>query len=122
MDRARFLELVTEAVDGLPGEFKEALSNIGIDVEEWPDPVLLRKLGYGRGRLLLGLYQGVPLTKRRRWSIPVMPDRIIIYKGPIETLAGTEEEMKKRIQTTVLHEIGHYFGIDDRKLKEYGYG
>lgn len=122
MDSTRFLELVNEAIDGLPDKFKEALHNIDIDVEEWPDPGLLKKLGYGKGRLLLGLYQGVPLTRRRRWSIPVMPDRIVIYKGPIEALAPTEDEVKKRVQTTVLHEVGHYFGLDDEKLKEYGFG
>jgi predicted Zn-dependent protease with MMP-like domain len=122
VDSARFLELVNEAIDGLPGKFKEALKNIDIDVQEWPDPGLLKKLGYGKGRLLLGLYQGIPLTRRRRWSIPVMPDRIVIYKGPIEALAPTEDEVKKRVQTTVLHEVGHYFGLDDEKLKEYGYG
>jgi predicted Zn-dependent protease with MMP-like domain len=122
MDSARFLELVNEAIDGLPDKFKEALKNIDIDVQEWPDPGLLKKLGYGKGRLLLGLYQGIPLTRRRRWSIPVMPDRIVIYKGPIEALAPTEDEVKKRVQTTVLHEVGHYFGLDDEKLKEYGYG
>jgi predicted Zn-dependent protease with MMP-like domain len=122
MEKARFLELVMEAVDGLPSQFKEALKNIDFDVEEWPRPGLLEKLGYGKGRLLLGLYQGIPLTKRRRWSTPIMPDRIVIYKGPIEALAPTEDEVKKRVQITVLHEIGHYFGIDDKKLKEYGYG
>lgn len=122
MEGARFLELVKEAIDGLPRNFREALENVEIDVEDWPDHALLRKLGYGKDRLLLGLYQGIPLTRRRWWSAPVMPDRIVIYKGPIEAISKTEDEIKKKVQTTVLHEIGHYFGLDDVRLKEHGYG
>ena len=122
MDTSRFLKLVEEAMAGLPDEFRKALEYIQIDVENWPDPELLERLGYGKGVLLLGLYHGVPLTKRRRWSIQGMPDRIVIYKGPIEKVSSSDEEIRERVRTTVLHEIGHLFGLDDKKLKENGYG
>jgi predicted Zn-dependent protease with MMP-like domain len=122
MDDIRFAKIVEKAIEGLPDQFRDALENIDIDVEEWPDPALLKKLGFPRGRLLLGLYQGVPITRRRRSSMQTMPDRIVIYKGPIEAVSSTEEEIEKRIQITVLHEIGHYFGLDDRRLREHGYG
>ncbi len=122
MDDDRFAKLVKKAVEGLPDQFRGALENIDIDVEDWPDPALLKKLGFRKGRLLLGLYQGVPITRRRRSSMQTMPDKIVIYKGPIEAVSRTEEEIEKRIQTTVLHEIGHYFGLDDERLREHGYG
>jgi len=122
MDTSRFLKLVQEAMEELPDEFRQALKYIHVDVEDWPDPELLEKLGYGKRALLLGLYHGVPLTKRRGWSLPGMPDRIVIYKGPIEKVCSSDEEIKEKVRTTVLHEIGHLFGLDDQKLKEDGYG
>jgi len=122
MDRLRFLALVREALDGLPDEFREALKNIHVDVEDWPDPDLLERLGYGRKGLLLGLYHGTPLIKRRKWSVPMMPDRIVIYKGPIEMVSSSDEDVKKKVRSTVLHEIGHFFGLDEKRLKENGYG
>ncbi|MFQ5905081.1 MAG: metallopeptidase family protein [bacterium] len=122
MDNSRFLALVKEAIENLPDEFSEALRNIRLDVEEWPDPDLLERLGYGRNGLLLGLYHGTPLTKRRKWSIPMMPDRIVIYKGPIEMVSGSDEEIKEKVRSTVLHEIGHFFGLDEKKMEDHGYG
>ena len=122
MEDSRFLELVREAIETLPEDFKQVLDNIEMGVEDWPDPELLEQLGYGRKGLLLGLYQGVPLTRRRAWSIPGMPDRIVIYKKAIEAISHNDEEVRDRVRTTVLHEVGHFFGLDDRKLKEDGYG
>lgn len=115
MTPAEFEKLVSESLASLPQVFKEKLDNVEIVIEDWPTP------NVAKGRLLLGLYQGIPKPKRSINYSMVLPDKITIFKGPIEFLAREDEAMiKKLVVDTVLHEIAHHFGISDERLREIG--
>jgi predicted Zn-dependent protease with MMP-like domain len=115
MDRLSFIKLVERALAKLPGKFRGKLRNIIVEVEDDPAQEVLDDLGIENGTLY-GLYQGVPLTKRE-WNYGnMLPDRIVIYQGPIERVARTDEDVEKIVRDTVIHEIGHYFGFDDAAL------
>lgn len=116
MDRERFQGLVVGALESLPREFRERLENIAVVVEDWPTQAQLTELRVRRRRDLLGLYEGVPLTKRSRWQPTALPDKITIFQKPIEMKCCSDKEIKGRIQETVRHEIAHYFGISDKRL------
>lgn len=118
MDRERFEWLVARAVENLPGEFRTKLENVDVVVEAWPTKGQLAKAGLRRGQTLLGLYQGVPLTKRGRHYGLVAPDKITIFQKPIEAKCGFEAEIIAEIQRVVRHEIAHHFGIGDARLKQ----
>ena len=118
MDRERFRWLVARAVDGLPDEFRTKLENIDVVVEDWPTLAQLTKVGLRRGQDLLGLYQGVPLTKRGRHYGLVPPDKITIFQKPIEAKCRYETEITGEVQRVVRHEIAHHFGIGDARLKQ----
>jgi predicted Zn-dependent protease with MMP-like domain len=115
-----FADLVEEALESLPEEFKDALENVQIDVALWPERQDLLDAGLGsRNRYgLLGLYHGVPLPHRHvEYVAP--PDHITIYQKPIEAAAGSSEDaIKEQVRRTVIHEIAHYYGIDDDRLEE----
>ncbi len=122
MDIDTFAELVEEAIDSLPEEFLDKLENVQVDVEEWPSREDLETAGLGpRERYaLLGLYHGVPLTGRTIYY-SAFPDRITIYQKPIEALCGEDADaIRRQVQHTVVHEIAHYYGIDDDRLDELG--
>jgi len=113
MTSNEFEKLVDEALKNLPGYFKEKLDNVEVIVHNWPRPE------YARGRLLLGLYQGIPKTTWGRGLATTLPDKITIFKGPIEFLShGDIELLKKLVVDTVEHEIAHHFGIEDARLRE----
>lgn len=113
MEIEEFEKLVDKAVEALPKEFKNAMDNVEIVVEEWPSRNI------ARGRLLLGLYLGVPKTVWGRWQGQQVPDKISIYKGPIEYLGrGDPERIEALIIDTVKHEIAHHFGISDKRIEE----
>ena len=120
MERERFQELVFEALDGLPRQFREKLENIVVVIEDWPHPAQLAGLGIRRRQNLLGLYEGVPLTKRSVWHPIELPNKITIFQKPIEMScrSDSDKEIMARIQDTVRHEIAHYFGISDKRLRE----
>jgi predicted Zn-dependent protease with MMP-like domain len=118
MDRQRFEELVSEALEDLPPRFAERLSNIDVEVRDWPGPEEMRAAGVPPGRILLGLYRGVPHTRRGSWYNLALPDRIFIYQGPIERVCRSEDEVKARVRRTVLHEVAHHFGWSDAELAE----
>jgi predicted Zn-dependent protease with MMP-like domain len=118
MDRQRFEWLVARAVDGLPEEFGTKLENIDVVVEDWPTLAQLAKAGLRRSETLLGLYQGVPLTKRSRHYGLVPPDKITIFQKPIEAKCRYNAEITTEIQRVVRHEIAHHFGIGDARLKQ----
>lgn len=119
MDRTRFEQLVAEAIDSLPDDFRNKLDNVAVVVEDVPSPRDERRAGHGR--LLLGLYQGQPLTRRGASYAMAFPDKISIYQANIEAICRTDAEIRAQVRTTVLHEIAHHFGIDDRRLRELGY-
>ena len=112
-----FEKIVRQALDELPDQFKEALQNIEIVIEDRPEPELLDEMGLDA---LLGLYQGVPLPEREMGDI-LLPDKISIYKEEILDLGVRGRELVEEIRITVLHEIGHYFGLDDETMEEMGY-
>jgi predicted Zn-dependent protease with MMP-like domain len=119
--RWHFDRLVAEAVDELPRGFRRRLRNIAVVVESEPSRELLEDMGLWPHGTLLGLYQGVPLTERGFSYGNVLPDRITIFQKPIEAVCRTREEIKEAVKDTVKHEIGHYFGLDDARLRELGW-
>ncbi len=100
----------------LPRAFKEQLANIVVVVEDWPDDETLEEMEIEPPDTLYGLYRGVDLTHRDSTYGNVLPDTVTIYQGPIEEDCETEEEMAEVIRDTVVHEIGHYFGLDDETM------
>jgi predicted Zn-dependent protease with MMP-like domain len=117
-----FADLVSQALEGLPEEFRERLENVQVDVEEWPTREELESAGLApRDRYgLLGLYHGVPLTERHSQYM-ALPDRITIYMRPVLAVAGSDEgAIAEQVRHTVVHEIAHYYGIDDDRLEELG--
>lgn len=117
----RFLELIEEALDSLPGAIARAMDNVEVVVEPWPTMEQLLSAGVAPGRgTLFGLYQGVPLTHRTRSYTLVPPDKITIFQGPITAVHRTDEAIREQIRRTVIHEIAHHFGIDDDRLREIG--
>jgi predicted Zn-dependent protease with MMP-like domain len=115
-----FEQLVVQAIEELPDLFLDKLENVAIVVEDWPDREALYSVGVRRRGDLLGLYHGVPHTKRTRGYNLVMPDKISIYRRPIEMRCRTNEEVQALVKRVVRHEIAHHFGIDDDRLMEIG--
>ena len=120
MDAETFENLVNKAVEGLPAEFAERLDNVAIVVEDTPTRAQLRRSQAGPGNTLLGLYEGVPHTKRNSNYGMVLPDKITIFQKPIEASCKNEAELITLIRKVVLHEIAHHFGISDARLEELG--
>lgn len=118
MERETFEELVRQAVATLPEEIAERMSNVDVEVQEQPTERQLRSLGVPTGRTLLGLYQGIPLTRRTSGYNLVSPDRIIIFQRPLELTSRGDDDLVKRVRDTVVHEIAHHFGISDERLQE----
>lgn len=113
MTEEDFKKIVSEALANLPAYFKKKMENVEIVVEDWPSPDI------AKGRLLLGLYQGIPKPKRGINYSMVLPDKITIYKLPIEFISrGDENTIKNLVIDTVRHEIAHHFGISDARLQE----
>ena len=121
MERKEFEDLVTRALSGLPGVFKDKLENVDIVIEDKPDMDTVKKLGLSSQGHLLGFYQGVPLKARTHYYGMVLPDKIILYKANIERFCKrTGEDIYKKINHVIQHEIGHHFGISDQRLKDLG--
>ncbi len=118
MDDEQFDELVRRALDTLPEEIAERMDNVDIEVQDWPTEEQLLRAGVPRGATLLGLYQGIPLTRRTSGYQLVPPDKITIFRGPLERASGNEEEFVERVRDTVIHEVAHHFGISDARLRE----
>lgn len=122
MPPQEFDRAVAEAVDGLPPEFAGAIDNVDIVTREMPSPAEMEKAGVTRGGIILGLYHGVPLTQRGAGYQLVLPDKISIYRKPIEMVSSrTGVPVPEIVRKVVLHEIAHYFGISDERLRELGY-
>jgi predicted Zn-dependent protease with MMP-like domain len=119
----QFIQLVEDVLESLPREFRERIHNLAIFVEDRPR--LSKKSrtaapgGPGRPRrLVLGVYQGRPATQRSVFDLPAGPDRIILYQKNIEAVCSNDAEIRHEIRQTVLHELGHYFGMDEAQLKD----
>ena len=120
MDSQRFEWLVGQAIESLPDEFRERLENIDIVVADRPTQDQKRALRGRKNEILLGLYEGVPLTERTHGYGFVMPDKITIFKNSIEAMCKNDSQIIDEVQRVVLHEIAHHFGISDERLRELG--
>lgn len=114
-----FEQLVTEAIDSLPDDIAAMLDNVDIVIEAEPPTHYLEEMP--RGHTLFGLYHGIPLTQRGAYD-RVLPDKISIYEGPITRAFRSPAAIREQVRRTVLHEIGHHFGIEEARLHELGWG
>ncbi len=117
LSREKFEELVNEGIKAIPERFLKKLSNVEIVIEEEPNAAQLRKLRIRKNFFIFGLYEGIPQTKRWHYG-QVLPDKITIFKGPIEEFARTQEEIRAIVKNTVWHEIAHHFGMDEKSVRE----
>ena len=116
-----FQTYVAEALETLPDEIKKMMSNVAVTVAEYPTEAQKRSVGLGPHQSLYGLYQGVPLTQRTSYYGMVTPDRITIFMYPMVYYHRTPEAIRRQVQKTVLHEIGHHFGMTEKQLRDLGY-
>jgi predicted Zn-dependent protease with MMP-like domain len=117
LDRDAFRKLVEEALDSIPRRFKEMIQNVAVLVEDFPSPETMRDLGLRSPYQLFGLYHGIPLDKRGSYYGNVPPDVVIIYQLPIERACRTEDEIREQVRDTVVHEVGHFFGMSESELR-----
>ena len=122
VSKAQFSALVERALDGLPQQFAAFLDEVPVEVLDRSTPKFRKSVGLGRDGLLLGLYRGRPLTQRSVEHSGAMPDVIYIFQDDVELASADEAQLIEQVRTTVLHEIGHLFGLDEQDLEELGYG
>ena len=118
MEREHLEELVRRALATVPDEIAQRMDNVDVEVQDWPSGRQLTAARVPAGRTLLGLYQGIPLTKRNSGYGMVPPDRITIFQGPIERTARDDDQLIDRVREVVVHEVAHHFGISDARLSE----
>ena len=118
MERSAFEKLVAEALRSIPKRFRKEMRNIAIIVEDEPSKALLHEMGIQPPDTLLGLYQGTPLTERGWGHGNSLPDRVLIFQGPHERDAEDEDDLVVAIGETLIHEIGHYFGLSEEEIEE----
>jgi predicted Zn-dependent protease with MMP-like domain len=116
--RDRFEKLVADALASIPRRFRDAMQNIAIVVEDEPSSELLREMDISPPDTLLGLYSGIPLTERSWGYGNTLPDRILIFQRPHERAADDEDDLVTAIAETLIHEIGHYFGMSEEQIEE----
>jgi predicted Zn-dependent protease with MMP-like domain len=116
-----FDRALRKALSELPPMFRDALSNVAVVVEDWPPDWLLDELDVPQDDTLYGFYHGVPLPERSFQDSGNLPDKISVYRGPLEEDFPGREELTREIRITLLHEIGHYFGMDEEELDRLGY-
>ena len=116
MNREQFAKIVEEVLDSLPQEFRERIRNVAVLVEDLP-PGQSSAIRRSR-QLLLGTFRGVPATKKSIFDLPTGPDYVVLYQNNIEAVCSSEAELREQIRRTVIHEFGHYFGMDEEQLKD----
>jgi predicted Zn-dependent protease with MMP-like domain len=122
LDRTRFIRLIRRALREMPQPFQQHLKEIDIVVKRRPSAAEVRAAGLGQDESMYGFYQGVPMTERGSGYGMTVPDVIYIYQEPLEEDFPDDRDLVEEIRTTVLHEVGHFFGIDDERLEELGRG
>jgi predicted Zn-dependent protease with MMP-like domain len=115
--RDAFQALIDRALASLPASFRPYLDNVTVEIQDWPLPRVLRDLGIADDEVLYGLYEGMPLTERSPDHDPLYPARIAIYQGPLEEDFEDSDEIVEQIRITVLHEVGHHFGLEDEDME-----
>src|SRR6266403_6325535 len=116
MNREHFARVVEEALDSLPQEFRSRIQNVAVLVEDVPPNQTSPEPGQKR-RLLLGVFHGVPTTKKSVFDLSTGPDHIVLYQKNIEAVCSNDEEVREQIRLTVIHELGHYFGMSEDQLR-----
>lgn len=116
MTRARFAQLVEDALRGIPRRFRDAMANVAVVVEDEPPPHVREDMEPDEE--LFGLYEGVPLPERGASYGNALPDRISIYQNPIEAACNDDDEIRTCVAETVIHELGHYFGMTEEEIEE----
>ena len=117
MHRAEFSKVVGEVLDSFPEEFRRRMRNLAVLIEDLPPDQPLPKRGRPR-KLLLGIFHGIPTTKKSVFNLPTGPDHIVLYQRNIEAVCSNEAEIREQIRRTVIHEVGHYFGMSEEQLKD----
>jgi predicted Zn-dependent protease with MMP-like domain len=117
MKKSDFEQLVTEAVRGIPVRFRDHMRNVAIVVEDEPSPELLDEMEIDPPDTLFGLYQGTPITERGWDYGNTLPDRIILFRGPLERESDDEDDLVVAIGETLIHEVGHYFGLSESEIE-----
>lgn len=121
MNRARFDKVVKEVLRTLPPALRKALDTVQIVVQEYPTPQQIESVGLEPGETLYGIFEGESLLEKR-WSDPnPFPDRVVLFRGPLERDFPHLEDLEREIRTTVVHELGHFFGFEEKDLEERGY-
>jgi len=116
MERERFVKMVEQVLDSLPERFRKRIHNLAVLVEDRPPRNVAQ--GDGRRGLVLGIFQGVPTTQKSVFDLSHGPNRIVLYQKNIEAVCSTDAEIRHEVRQTVLHELGHYFGMDEEQLKD----
>ena len=119
MTRTQFERLVREALSQIPDEIRDRLDNVDLVVENMPSREQLAGSGLEDTNVLLGLYEGIPLTERYGYNM-VLPDKITLFQQSIESICANDDEIVAEVRNTVVHEVAHHFGIDDESLEEIG--
>jgi len=114
--REDFVKVAEDAFDSLPEEFRSRIHNVAILVEDFPPNQLPPRPGH-QARLLLGVFHGVPATKRSFFDVPMGPAHIVLYQKNIEAVCSSETEVRHQIRQTLMHELGHYFGMSEEQLR-----
>lgn len=115
MERDRFIKLVEQALDDLPARFRKHIHNVAVLVEDFPPG---QPPGRLKGPLLLGIFDGVPATEKSVWNLSRGPDHIVLYQKNIEAVCSSDDEVCEQVRRTVLHELGHYFGMTEAQLRD----
>ena len=118
MTDKRFEELVAEAFELIPQQFREAMRNVALVIEDEPSPELLADLGMAPPETLYGLYQGISLVEREWGQLAELPDQVIIFRNPILEDAEDEDDVVRAVGETVIHEFGHHFGLSEEEIDE----
>ncbi len=117
MEREAFAKVMQEVLDSLPEEFRTRIHNVAVLIEDFP-PRQSSSPSRRPAKFLLGLFHGVPMTKKSVFSLPTGPDYVVLYQKNIEAVCSTEAEIREQIRRTLIHEFGHYFGMDEEQLKD----
>ena len=126
MEREKFVKLVDEALGALPKRFRKRIHNVAVVVENVPPDQLARRDSRNAGitdsddgeNLVLGVFEGIPTTKKSVFDLSAGPDRIVLYQKNIEAVCSNEDEIRNEIRLTVIHELGHYFGMTEAQLED----
>jgi len=121
LSRSQFEALVEQALTDLPAEIRARMDNVVITIASWPSASELKRVKATDPRQLFGLYEGIPLTRRGAHYNLVAPDRIVLYRGPLQAASRTLTALREQVRRTVVHEIAHHFGIDEARIRELGY-